>query len=128
MPLDPFQLNVVKTARNRERQRGVTLWILTGSGLKSDDAYRIQMLSKSSLRVFSGAVSWIPTFQRRDTEGGFAESNEVIIAVDRVEKPYLEQRDTILEVDQIELRVTRLTDLPETSEVLIQAQRVEQRA
>ena len=127
MPLDPWQLNVVKTARNRERQLGVTLSILTGSGLKSDDAYRIQRLSKSTLRVFSGAVSWIPTSNRRDTEGGFSESSEVLIAVDRVEKSYLEQQDTILDVQGIELRVTRLTDLPETSEVLIQAARVEQR-
>lgn len=125
MPLDPTQLAILKSTRNRERQRGVSLYLLTGSGIASDDAYSVQNYTRQLLRTFSGAIGWIPTELRRGTEGGFIQTSELTIAIDRVEKPFLERKDTYLEVDGIRLRITRLVDVPETEEVVINGERFE---
>ena len=67
LPLDPWQKSVLKTVRNRQRERGVLLYVLTGSGVLEDEAYRIQTnWTRSLLRTFSGAVAWTPSEQRSE--------------------------------------------------------------
>lgn len=125
-PLNPWQKNVLKTTRNNWRERGVLLYVLTGSGIQSDDAYRIQTAwTRSLLRTFSGAVAWTPREQRSESEGGFLQTATARIAADRVEKTHLDRKDTIVQVDGIDLRIIQLTDVPETDEVVIDVAQIE---
>ena len=125
VPLDPWQKSVLKTVRNRQRERGVLLYVLTGSGVLEDEAYRIQTnWTRSLLRTFSGAVAWTPSEQRSETEAGFQQTATARIAADRVEKAHLDRKDAIVQVDGIDLRILQVTDVPETDEVVIDVERM----
>lgn len=126
MPLSQHQRTHLKNFRQKEKESAVTLWTLTKVDSNANDYYATQTIT-SGARLMSGSVAWTNRSQRFDASGGFYETGDVELLVSRTEKEYFEEgansENVYVVVDDVELRISKVTDSPISDEIVISCNR-----
>lgn len=125
MPLDSYQLYILKDIRKEERQLGLKfISLTTGSGYSALDAYRKQTYTEI-YTLFSGALLFDPFSRKQDSAGGFYKTSEMIIVASRDHKTLAAAKDTKVQYDNIKFRIDKVIDCEDTEEIVIYATRLE---
>jgi len=121
--LSDYQKTYLSNFRTDERDKLVAIWTETTTVPNDDDPYVTETISSGS-RFFSGSVSWGRTYERSDSQGGFSAVSDITVLSSLDEKTYLEAENSYMVIDAIKLRVKRLTDVEDTNELIIYAERL----
>jgi len=125
MPLNCYQLNVLKDFRVKEQVYGIELIsMVTGAGFSGLDAYRKQTWVENSI-FFSGAILWNPYENKFSTEGGFTKLADVVIVASRDNRTKAQSKDTKIRYDGIKFFISKVIDCEDTSEIVIFASKLE---
>ncbi len=126
MPLSAYQLGVLKDFRIKENNLGLKfISIGTASGYFSQyDAYK-KITHTETYTFFSGAVLLDPAARKSDVEGGFYNLSDIIIVASRDHKVMAQAKDTKIQYEGINFRASKITDVPDTNEIVIFANRLE---
>lgn len=126
MPLNRYQLNTLIDFRIEEQNLGFKfISLTTGAGYFSPlDAYRKQTYTEV-YTPFSGAALLSPSSNKVGTESGFYQTSEIVIVASRSHKTTAQAKDTKVQYENIKFRVNKVTDCPDTEEIVIYASRLE---
>jgi len=126
MPLDIYQLNVLKDFRVKEQIYGLKFISLgTGAGYFSPlDAYK-KITYTETETFFSGAVLFSPYPKKLDSAGGFYNTSDLTIVASIDNKTIAESKDVKVSYEGINYRVDKVISCPDTQELVINATRLE---
>lgn len=66
-----------------------------------------------------------PSSRKSSTEGGFFQLSDIIIVASRDNKTIAQSKDTKVQYENIKFLVSKVTDCPDTEEIVIFANRLE---
>lgn len=128
MALSIYQRIVLQDIRADERNFGLKFVSLTtGSGYFSPlDAYRRNVPEYTEVSTyFSGAVLFNPFDAKRDIESGFYRQSEMVIIASIDYKSTAQAKNTKIQYESINFRITKIIECEDTAEIVIYASRLE---
>lgn len=128
MGLDSYLKNIVSSVREDYRYSLIEVWKKYETE-NSSDAYGRTTAISSGSGMFSGAVGWGRTIQRKDTSGGYYSVGDVEIGTQLSVKTgsgygSLLDDNVYLVAEDIPLKILRIVDTTDTDEMVIYCEKI----
>jgi len=130
MTLSPYLSKVIAGIRQDVRWSTIEVWKESKYKTSSSDAYGRTSSITSGSRMFSGSLGWTKTKEKEATPGGYYNLGDMNITASLSAKTgsgiNLSDDGIYLVAEGVKLAIVRITEAPETKDMLIACERISQ--